>query len=197
MAEDSEKTSGPLEEKPAVTEELVLHAKSQDFVKANRKKNGQFAKKDRAMPPTREITHLMRTLLNQAETGPDGHIVKGSQSRFRKMFNKLFEIATCDFEQPVTDKLGNAVMVNGKPLTVKDPKIMMAVVQAQKEMMLRAHGDPSKNEAEVEAMQQHGVRIVVIQPPAEMMNRDVVEDAPRPALKPAFIEGEFVTEDKK
>ena len=198
MADSEEKNSAQPEEKPAVTEELVLHAKSQDFVKANRKSNGQFAKKTREMPSSLEVTRLMRTLLNQAETGPDGHIMKGAHSRFRKMFDKIFEIATCGFEQPAKDKHGNVIMMpDGKPLTYKDAKMAMASVQAFKELMLRSHGEAPKNDAELEALQQHGVRIVVIQPPAEMMNRDVIEDAPRPALKPAFIEGEFVTDDKK
>jgi hypothetical protein len=195
---DSEKEKPGSEKTPEIHEELILHPESGEFVKANRKANGRFAKKSREMPSSLEVTRLMRTLLNQAETGPDGHIIKGSKSRFRKMFDKLLEIATCDFQQPVFDKFGNALVnEDGTPMTQKDAKVMMATVQAFKELMLRAHGEAPKNDAELEALQTQGVKIVIIQPPAEMMNREVIEDSPRQALKPAFIEGEFVTDEKK
>ena len=191
---DSEKEKPGSEKTPEIHEELILHPESGEFVKANRKANGRFAKKSREMPSSLEVTRLMRTLLNQAETGPDGHIIKGTHSRFRKMFDKIFEIATCGFEQPVKDKHGDVIMLpNGQPLTYKDAKMAMASVQAFKELMLRAHGEAPKNDAELEALQTQGVKIVIIQPPAEMMNRTVVEDKPRPALKPEFLEGEFVT----
>ena len=192
MADSEEKNSAQPEEKPAVTEELVLHAKSQDFVKANRKSNGQFAKKTREMPSSLEVTRLMRTLLNQAESGPDGHILKGAHSRFRKMFDKIYEIATCGFEQPVRDRQGNVVLLaDGTPLTYKDAKMAMASVQAFKELMLRAHGEAPKNDAELEALQQQGVKIVVITPP-EMMNKEIKTELQQEKLVPKFIEAEII-----
>jgi len=61
---------------------------------------------------------------------------------------------------------------------------------------LRVYGAYNKSDEELDAMKSQGVKFVVITPPAEMMNKEIVPDEPKVALKPAFLEGEF-TEDPK
>jgi ABC-type xylose transport system substrate-binding protein len=88
------------------------------------------------------------------------------------------------------------LLEDGKPLTYKDAKMAMASVQAFKELMLRAHGEAPKNDAEIEALQTQGVKILVITPPAEMMRREILTEPEHTKLEPKFIEGEIVPDKK-
>jgi hypothetical protein len=99
----------------------------------------------------------------------------------------------------VFDKFGNLVLKeDGYPLMVVDAKIRMAAVQAFKEIMLRADGKYATSEEDLEAQKNHGVKIIVIEAPPNMMNREVIEEKPKEKLTPSFIEGEFSDpEDKK
>jgi hypothetical protein len=122
----------------------------------------------------------------QMEAGADGKILKGSKTKYEMMCENIISIA----------RRVPTVLPNGDTIE-REAKEDMAAVQAFKVYTERGLGQPPKSDEEIEALQTHGVKIVVIQPPAEMMNKNVVEDAPRPTLKPAFIEGEFVTDEKK
>jgi hypothetical protein len=189
---DSKKIQGQSEETPTVSEEIILHHENDAPVRIARGKGGRFAKKTREMPSSLEVTRLMRNLLNSAERDDNGNIIKDAQSRFRKMFNAMYRIVTADIEQPVLDKLGHAVLLpDGKPLIFKDAKIAMASVQAFKELMLRAHGAPSKSDAELEAMTTQGVQILIIAPP-EMVNKEIKTEQQSEKLIPAFIDAEVV-----
>lgn len=192
--EDSEVnvSEQPEPEKPAVTEEIILHPANGAPVKRLRGEGGKFQKQPKAMPKSLDVTRLMRNLMLQP-ADPNGKLGKKAQTRIRQMFDNVFAVATMSPEQPVFDRLGNPVLdKDGNPLTVKDAKIAMASVQAFKELMLRTYGTPSKSEEELDAMKKDGVKIVIIAPP-EMVNRVVVEEKPREQLKPAFIDGEFTT----
>ena len=132
-------------------------------------------------------------------------MTKGDRTRFRKMFDNIFSIASMSPESPVFDKLGNVVwstppvvddegkiVKHGVPLTVKDAKLSMASTQAFKELMLRAYGMPSRSDEELDALKEQGVKIVIITPPEEMVNKEVVEEKPKEKLTPSFIEAEIV-----
>jgi hypothetical protein len=179
-------------------EEIVM--RKGEPVKLLRGGGGRFQKSPKTMPKTIDVTRLMRNLLNQPIANEDGKLTKGGISRFRKLFDNIYNIATMSPEQPVMDRLGNVLYVvgddgNKHPLMVKDAKIAMASVQAFKELMLRAYGMPSKSDEEMEAMKTQGVKIVILQHP-EMMDKTVVEDKPRPKLEPAFAEVLEITENK-
>ena len=189
----AEKPSGLPVEKPAIREEIIKRPTG-EFVTMNRGAGGQFVKKARTMPKSFDVTRLMRTLLSTPVANSDGKMDKGAKTRFVKMFESVYTIVTTDPNQPVRDKLGNVMYDSetGKPVTMYDAKIAMASIQGFKELMLRAYGMPSKSDEEMDAMKTQGVKIVVITPPAEMMNQTVKEDKPRERLVPAFIEGEVV-----
>jgi len=202
--EDSEtkKSEQPEQPKtPAVVEEVISHPLGTRIMLRGEK--GKFQKKKKNTPKTEEIVRYMRELLNKAEVGPDGKIISGSKTRFRRMFDNIFEIATMSPEQivfdkgqivwavePERDKEGKIVKA-GIALTTKDAKLAMASVQAFKELMLRAHGMPSKSDEELDAMKKEGVKIVVIAPP-EMVNKEIVEEPVKERLVPSFIDAEIV-----
>ena len=85
-------------------------------------------------------------------------------------------------------------MPDGTQRTYFSDKIAGVAVQAFDKLALRVYGAYNKSDEELDAMKSQGVKFVVIAPP-DMMNREVIEDKPKEALKPAFLEGEFV-EDK-
>lgn len=189
---------------PVVSEELIVHPQTGDTRVVLRGESGKFQKKKKSMPKTEEVTRYMRELLNKAEAGPDGKMTRGDRTRFRRMFDNIFTIASMSPEQPVFDKLGNPVwlrppvvdedgkiVMEGTPLTVKDAKLAMASTQAFKELMLRAYGMPSKSDEELDALKKEGVKIVIIAPP-EMVNRDIIPETTREKLVPSFIDAEIV-----
>lgn len=188
---------------PVVKEEIIVHPDGKTRVML-RGQNGTFQKKKKSVPKTEEITRYMRELLNKAEAGPDGRFTRGDKSRFRRMFDNIFSIASMSPESPVFDKLGNVVWSTppvvddagkivkyGVPLTVKDAKLAMASTQAFKELMLRAYGMPSKSDEEIDAMKKEGVKIVVIAPP-EMVNKEIIAETTREKLVPSFIDAEII-----
>jgi hypothetical protein len=182
---DSEKTL-----EPKTSEEIIIRRDTP--TKVVRGERGKFKKQTKTMPKTQDVTRLLRNLLNQSEVGPDGVMRKGDKTRIRKMFDNVVAIACMPAESPVTDKFGNVVFKeDGTPYTFKDPKVAMAAVQAFDKLTLRTYGAYNKSDEELDALKTSGVKFVVIPFPAEMMNKEIVPDLPKPALKPAFIEGEF------
>jgi|GEM_PF-5081682 len=179
------------EKTPAVSIEMVHHLGTEHLSKRMRGENGKFVKQPKTLPKSLDVTRLLRNLLNQPLADADGKMVRGGATRLRKMFDNIFTIATLDPEQPVLDKFGNIVYVDGKPLTQKDAKIAMASVQAFKELMLRAYGMPSKSDEELESMKTQAVKVVILQHP-DMMDKNIYEEKPRETLKPAFIDAEIV-----
>jgi hypothetical protein len=179
------------EVKPSVnTEEIVIRRDTP--TKVVRGEGGKFKKQQKTMPKTQDVTRLLRNLLNQAEAGPDGVLRKGDKSRLRKMFDTMVTIASRTGETPVTDKFGNVVMKpDGTPYLFIDPKIEANSIQAFDKLALRVYGAYNKSDEELDAMKTSGVKFVVVPFPSDMMNKEIVEDKPKDALKPAFIEGEF------
>ena len=188
---------------PAITEEIVMlpDGKARKVIRGDK---GKFQKQKKTAPETKEIVRYMRELLNKAEAGPDGKIVKGSKTRFRRMFDNIFDIASMSPETLAFDKKGSIIwdtppvedengkiIIPGKPLLVRDAKLAMAATQAFKELMLRAHGMPSKSDEELDALKKEGVKIVVIAPP-EMVNKEIVAETTREKLVPSFIDAEII-----
>jgi hypothetical protein len=192
MSDSAEKNSELPVQKPAVTEEIIKRPEG-TFVTMNRGEGGKFVKKARTMPKSLDVTRLMRKLLASPVANANGKFDKGAESRIKQMFDNIFEIAATNPNQPLQDKFGNVVLdEKGKVVTYMDAKCAMASVQAFKELMLRAYGMPSKSDEEMEALKTQGVKIVIITPPAEMMNQTVKEDKPRERLVPAFLDAEIV-----
>jgi hypothetical protein len=81
-------------------------------------------------------------------------------------------------------------MVEGKPLTVKDAKAMMASAKSFDTLLKASLGNPKPVE------EQHKIAIVMVGFPENMMNKEIVEDKPREKLVPAFAEvTEIVTNE--
>jgi hypothetical protein len=160
----------------ATTTELVVrNADGVTFSTRIKDEKGKFVKKPRPLPDAREVTRMMRTLLNQAEGELDKEtgkikVIKGAKSRFRKMFDNMVRIASNDSD---------------------DPKSMMAAVKAFEVVALRALGKPSVSDEEIEALKVGGVKIILIQPP-QLMHNDFKEEHKEPQFLPAEV-----IEDKK
>lgn len=170
----SEKPKGPLE----IT---VKNCDGQTFsTRLKDATTGKFLKKPKPLPEAREITRMMRTLLNQAEgtlneeTGKVT-VVKGTKTRFRKMFDNMVRIASFESE---------------------DPKAMMAAVKAFEAVALRALGKPSASDEDLEALRVSGVKVVIIQPP-ELEHKEVLEEKPQEILRPSFIKAEIISTNPK
>ena len=193
MSDSVENPSELPVQKPAITEEIIKRPEG-TFVTMNRGEGGKFVKKARTMPKSLDVTRLMRKLLASPVANSNGKIDKGAEARIKQMFDNIFEIAATNPNQPLKDKLGNVIYdEEGKVVTYMDAKCAMASVQAFKELMLRAYGMPSKSDEEMEALKTQGVKIVIITPPAEMMNQTVKEDKPRERLTPAFLDAEIIS----
>ena len=187
-------TPGP--KVPVVSEEIVKKTTG-ELVKINRGEGGKFVKQAKTMPKSADVTRLMRKMLAAPIANADGKISKGAETRFVQMFNNIYEIARTSPHQPILDKFGNAILdEDGKVVTAMDAKCAMASVQAWKELNLRAYGMPTKSDEELDALKTQGVKIVILQHP-EMMDKNVVEDAPRPKLEPAFAEVTEITTNEE
>jgi hypothetical protein len=140
-----------------------------------RASSGMFARK--ADPPSKEEAQAA-IVAKVTEVDAEGSSV------LERILDNQIVAATASAAQPLLDKLGNVLMVDGKPVTITDPKVMMASAKAA-QVVLRSAGleQPVK-----EPVQQNRVEIVIIQPPDNMMNREVIEDKPHPPLVPKFAE---------
>jgi hypothetical protein len=175
--DDSEvEIEGPVENKPTGPLEIVVKNNNGTLgTRLKDPKTGKFLKKPKPMPDAKEVTRLMRTLLNSAEGELDSatgkvRVVKGTKTRFRKMFDNMIRIASNEDN---------------------DPKAMMAAVKAFEVVALRALGKPSASDEELEALKVSGVKVVIIQPP-ELQHREVLEERSHDKLTPSFIEAEVV-----
>lgn len=187
---------GVFQKTPGASESIIIRRDTP--VKVERTKSGKFAKQAKSMPKTQDVTRILRNLLNQAEASPDGVIRRGDKSRIRKMFDNIVYIASKDPNVPLYDKETGEPLLNadGTPRTYFSDKIAGVAVQAFDKLNLRVYGQYTKSEEELEALKTSGVKFVVLPMPSELMNKEIVEDKPKPALKPEFIEGEF-SEDPK
>jgi len=186
---------GVFKDTPGASEGIIIRRDVP--VKVARGEGGKFVKQAKSMPKTQDVTRLLRNLLNQAEAGPDGVLRRGGKTRLRAMFDNIVTIASKDPNIPLFDKEGNPVLnADGTQRTYFSDKIAGVAVQAFDKLALRVYGAYNKSDEELDAMKSQGVKFVVITPPAEMMNKEIVPDEPKVALKPAFLEGEF-TEDPK
>ena len=181
---------------PVESVEIVKHmGNAEHLTKRIRGEGGKFKKQPKTKPKSEDMTRYIRNVLNRAEANEDGTITRGSKSVIHRMVKNITKNAMMDAERPVFDKLGNPVCdADGNPIKVVDPKVMTASAVNFKEIMLRGYGMPSKSDEELEAQKTQGVKIVILQHP-EMMDKNVVEDKPKEALKPAFIDAEII-EDK-
>ncbi len=178
---DSENNSAQPEGKPAVTEELMLHAKSGKYIKNLRGEGGKFVRQPKAMPSSREFTRLTRNYMLQMEAGADGKILKGSKTKYEMMCENIISIA----------RRVPTVLPNGDTIE-REAKEDMAAVQAFKVYTERGLGQPPKSDEEQDALKEHGIKMVVIVSP-ELMHKEIVDfDKPKPQLKPSFINAEII-----
>lgn len=173
-SEEKDQTVAPPAE-PAGPTAMIVRGPAGGLREILKGPDGKFAKKQRGMPETREVTKLIRNILN-APVAIDGKPDRKGKKAITLMVENLIQIATYDG---------------------KDSKAMMAAVQAFEALMLRAHGKPKANEEEAEAMQLSGVKYVVIQAP-ELPNKEVVDaDSVKPPQEPSFIHDvEFLPPDR-
>lgn len=195
--DDSEKVSVDISRTVETPSDQIIKRKDGAVIKISRGKRGRFAKTQKAMPDSREFTRVMRVLLSSMEVGPDGKLSKGSKTVFRRIADNLVNIALTSPSTPVFDKLGNLVTdENGNPVMINDAKMAMASVKAADWLTTRAIGKPSASDEDRAATQTNPIQMVMMSFP-ELMNKTVVEDKPKPALKPAFAEVTEVTTNPK
>jgi hypothetical protein len=117
---------------------------------------------------------------------------QGSSVLERILDNQIAS-ATTPASQPLLDKLGNVLMVDGKPLTFTDSKTMMASAKAS-QVVLKAAGLEQPAREEKKSFE---VRIVNIGDETfkmlmERQNGMIQEDLPRRPMQPSFIDAEEV-----
>jgi len=88
---------------------------------AFRAKSGMFSRRPPA-PTREEAQEALVTKLTEVDA-------KGSSVLERILDNQIASAAT-PAAQPVFDKLGNPILVDGKPVLVTEPKVMMASAKA-------------------------------------------------------------------
>lgn len=163
----------------APKETIVANCDGQTFSTRLRKADGTFAKKEKTMPSSRELTRWGRTLLAQAEAGPDGKVIKGTATRHRKMFDNLVRIAS--YVPPEEASVGDKA------------KAAMASVKSFEILYRRFFGKEPVSDQELEAVKQSGVKFVLIQSP------ELVNNTPKPEIKqptkPSFIDAEVVQQN--
>lgn len=176
MADSEEKDLVAAPPEPAGPTAIVVRTQQGGLREVLKGPDGKFAKKQRGMPETREVTRLIRNILNAPVADEDGKLDRKGKKAIAKMVENMIAIAT---------------------YAGKDAKAMMAAVQAFEALMLRAHGKPKANEEEAEAMQLSGVKYVVIQAP-ELPNPEVVDaDALKTPTQPSFLNDvEFLPPDR-
>lgn len=162
-------------EKPVGPTAIIVRTKHGGLREALKDEHGKFVKKQRGMPETREVTRLIRNILN-APVAIDGKIDRKGKKAIERMVDNIISIASYEGH---------------------DPKGMMAAVQAFEALMLRAHGKPKANEEEMEAMQLSGVKYVVIRAP-ELPNSEVVDAGEdKTPTQPSFLKDvEFLPTDR-
>jgi hypothetical protein len=176
-------TEGPETEAEVQTVKVRKPRSEETRLALRTKKTGMFAKKPpRRMPTPIEVQNYTLKKLIEA--------TNGEQSLWEQIIDNLAKNACASAETPVFDKLGNVIMVDGKPLTVKDAKAMMASAKSFDTLLKASLGNPKPVE------EQHRVEIVLIGFPENMMNKEIVEYKPREKLVPAFAEvTEIVTNE--
>jgi hypothetical protein len=176
VADSDEKDLAAAPPEPVGPTAMVVRTQQGGLREVLKGPDGKFAKKQRGMPETREVTRLMRNILNAPVADKDGKLDRKGKKNITAMVENIIKIATYDGH---------------------DAKAMMAAVQAFEALMLRAHGKPKANEEEAEAMQLSGVKYVVIQAP-ELPNAEVVDaDKIKPPTAPSFLHDvEFLPPDR-
>ena len=163
--------------------EIVKNRDNSDRV-VLRASSGMFMLK----PDPLSKQEIQKSILTKvSETDAQGSSV------IERVLDCQIEGATTSAHRPLLDKLGNVVRdEEGNIVTFVDSKVLMASAKAAS-VVLKASG---LEQPEKEQVQLNRVEIVIITPPAHMMNKEVTreEDAPyhRPMKQPSFAEVESI-----
>ncbi len=140
------------------------------------REKGMFSRKPSAPSKEQAQEALVSKL---TETDAEGSSV------LEKILDNQIAAAVTPAAQPLLDRLGNVVRDSeGNPVMVVDSKVMMASAKAS-QVVLKSAG---LEVPEKQPVLQNRVEIVIIQPPDNMMHKEIVEDKPRPPLVPNFAE---------
>jgi hypothetical protein len=165
---------------PAPVKEIVVqNSDGKTFSTRLKGADGKFKAKEKSMPSSRELTRWGRNLLAQAEAGPDGKVIKGTQTRHRKIFDNMVRIAS--YIPPDTTSEGDKAkwaMASGKTMEI---------------LYRRFFGKETVSDEELEAVKQSGVKFVLVQAPT-LINNVPKEDVKAPT-KPSFVDAEVVQQN--
>jgi hypothetical protein len=163
MSEDKLLTDGEYSSIEEVRQELVRNRDGSE--RAVYRKNGMFAKREQ--PDLSLDTIQAATVARLTQEDESG------RSPYQKAVDNVIKNAAIDAEQPVLDKFGNAVLKeDGTPYTVVCPKTMMAASK-NFDSVARILGLPKKDVEE-----KFPVRVVILSPSPNMVNREVKEYKP-------------------
>lgn len=168
-------------EKPKTTEIVVRNSDGKTFSTRLKDAKGQFIRKEKTMPNSRELTRRGRTLLYKKvkilKEDPEGKLVETGEtgSQFDLMVQFMIDAS-----------MGK---ISG------DPKMIMAATQAFKVVTGRLLGKEPLSDEDREAQKDSNViRFVLVQPPPELNSKPSKEEIKQP-LKPAFIDAEVVSQN--
>lgn len=161
----------PVPQKPAGPTSILVRDPNGNFREALKGPDGKFVRKPRKLATVKDIQVVMREFLESPlEKGLDGKMHKRSKARLQQQLEAMHELATN-----------------------KNPDVANAAVKAAELLWLRAYGKPAPSDRELAALETSSVKFVIVQAP-ELMHPDVLEEKPRETPKPAFIDGEVVSD---
>jgi len=158
----------------------------------------RFVKKKHGLVEPKELKKAMHKIFISAERGPDGKPIKGAKTRWRKVLDALIDTASYTGDEVTFEK---KIIIDGEEKIeeytklVKDPKLVMAQVQAAKLLIQQFIGkEPLSPEDRESSENNTGIKIVVI-PTPELMHKEVVTERKSLPNVPAFVEAEVIQQN--
>lgn len=167
-----------VENKPQGPTAIIVRGPHGTLVERLKGPDGKFVKKERKLATKKDIQDVTREFLNDKfKKGPDGKMMKRDKTRLHETLEAMHKLTLSD-----------------------NPVVAAAAVKAAEFLWVYAYGKPSMSDQDRSALELSGVKFVILERP-ELMHPEIVEEKPKPVLKPSFadqpqiIEPEYILEN--
>jgi hypothetical protein len=168
------------ETKPQGPTAIIVRGPHGELREALKGRDGKFVRKERKLATKKDIQDVTREFLTtKLEKDPNGKMTKRSKTRLHETLEAMHKLSTND-----------------------NPVVAAAAVKAAEFLWLYAFGKPSMSDKDRSAMELAGVKYVIVEAP-ELMHPEVIQEQPKPVLKPSFsekpqiIEPEYIMENPR